>query len=622
MENILMYVFKVNLLLIFFTVFYLIFLKKETFFKLIRYYFIVGIIISLILPIIYTYKTLEIIHQQTTDNEQKLVNNTTQAIVKEEIEHLFTVENVLLAFYIIGLLWMLFRFIKALYKLTRIIVYSKRDTSIRGVLYNRQINNAFSFIKWIILPAQYQEMKDIDTIIIHEKVHVKQGHSFDILFMEILHCFFWINPAIIFMKKSIRLNLEYLVDAEVTKETHSYTYQKTLLTTLAVTNNKLATSFNAIEVKKRIIMLNTQKSKNMKKLKFTLALPFIALFFISFQIKTVAQIRLVEASKVTSDKRSVMTFYLYPGHEKEDFKKMEDVLKKMYKINARFSNIQRKNNQVVSFDIHVKNGKENYTRSFGKKTPFTSLALSVENKGNKKYDLLLNEQIEGFSSQTHNQASKNASTFVITSEKKPKNEIVLIKNTDPATTAATAVVEITDGETVFIQSDQPVYFIDGKKVSKDELSKILPDEIQLIEINRNNEVENNAQDSRGTIRITTKRNNASVKAEQASVRLQKQIEYTRKEMLNAESLRIQALQEKASAFAQKQIVLSEKQIAIAQKIAEKYSEKEQKRIEVIAKKIEESIEKRTKHIEKESEKMQELREKALERREKALLNNA
>lgn len=622
MEDILMYALKVNLLLIFFTVFYLIFLKKETFFKLIRYYFIGGIIISLILPLIYTYKTVEIMHQQTTDDEQGLVNNIGEVVVKEQIQGFFTVENILLAFYIIGVSWMLFRFVKALYKLIHLIVYSKRDTKLTGVLYNSKINNAFSFIKWIILPSQYhQEMKDIDTILIHEKVHVKQGHSFDILFMEILHCFFWINPTLIFMKKSIRLNLEYLVDAEVTKETHSYIYQKTLLTTLAVTNNRLATSFNAIELKKRIIMLNTQKSKNMKKLKFTLAFPFIALFFISFQIKTVAQIRLVEASKVTSDKRSVMTFYLYPGHEKEDFKKMEDVLKKMYKINARFSNIQRKNNQVVSFDIHVKNGTENYTRSFGKKTPFTSLALSVENKGNKKYDLLLNEQTEGISWQTHNQTSKNASTFVFTSDKEPKNEIVLIKNTDPATTAATAVVEITDGETVFIQSDQPVYFIDGKKATKDELSKISPNDIQLIEINRNSEGENK-QDNGETIRITTKRDKASAKAEQASVQLKKKIEYTRKEILNTESLRIQALQEKASAFAQKQIVLSEKQIAMAQKMVEKHSEKEQKRIEVVAKKIEESIEKRRKHIEKESEKMQELREKALERKEKALLNNA
>ncbi|KAF5299027.1 hypothetical protein FQR65_LT19539 [Abscondita terminalis] len=130
--------------------------------------------------------------------------------------------------------------------------------------------------------------------------------------------------------------------------------------------------------------------------------------------------------------------------------------------------------------------------------------------------------IEGFSSQKHIiQASKMPPLLFSHQQKKAKNEIVLIKNTNPATTAATAVVEITDGETVFIQSDQPVYFIDGKKVSKDELSKILPDEIQLIEINRNNEVENNAQDSRGTIRITTKRNNASVKAEQAVSRLQK-----------------------------------------------------------------------------------------------------
>ncbi|MEG1021098.1 MAG: hypothetical protein RSE50_06255 [Myroides sp.] len=78
------YILKANLLLIFFGLFYLIFLKRETFYQLNRWYFIGSIIVSITAQFVTFTKTVFVepipVEYFVNDNENVFVNE----VVKEQ----------------------------------------------------------------------------------------------------------------------------------------------------------------------------------------------------------------------------------------------------------------------------------------------------------------------------------------------------------------------------------------------------------------------------------------------------------------------------------------------------------------------------------------------------------
>ncbi|HBY69604.1 MAG TPA: peptidase M56, partial [Flavobacteriaceae bacterium] len=69
-----------------------------------------------------------------------------------------------------------------------------------------------------------------EEVLLHEHAHAKQMHSVDILFIELLHVLFWFNPLFIFLKRSMKLNHEFLADRAVLKQgAETSVYQKLLL---------------------------------------------------------------------------------------------------------------------------------------------------------------------------------------------------------------------------------------------------------------------------------------------------------------------------------------------------------------------------------------------------------
>ena len=72
-----------------------------------------------------------------------------------------------------------------------------------------------TFLNYIFIGEQDSENKQI---LKHELTHSRQRHSLDILFIELVHCIFWINPILMVYKKAIKLNHEFLADESVIEE--------------------------------------------------------------------------------------------------------------------------------------------------------------------------------------------------------------------------------------------------------------------------------------------------------------------------------------------------------------------------------------------------------------------
>ncbi|MFD2517022.1 M56 family metallopeptidase [Salinimicrobium flavum] len=135
---------------------------------------------------------------------------------------------------------------------------------------------ACTFYNTIFLGTDLSE-KEREQILSHELVHVKQKHTLDLLFFEVLRIVFWFNPLIYIYQSRISACHEFLADAGVVKNVEKRTYFEQLLNTAFNTEDIsfINQFFNHSIIKKRIVMLQKTKSGNLSKIKFLIILPLM-----------------------------------------------------------------------------------------------------------------------------------------------------------------------------------------------------------------------------------------------------------------------------------------------------------------------------------------------------------
>ena len=138
-----------------------------------------------------------------------------------------------------------------------------------------------SFMNNIFINPEKYDWNTFNQILEHEKVHVSEKHSLDILVAEIVLVFQWFNPFAWLYRKEIENNLEFLTDDTVVNKSkiEVTSYQMSLLKVsaahlpLSLTNN-----YNQSLLKKRIAMMNAKKSNLNTYWKYFFLVPMIALF--------------------------------------------------------------------------------------------------------------------------------------------------------------------------------------------------------------------------------------------------------------------------------------------------------------------------------------------------------
>jgi bla regulator protein BlaR1 len=140
-----------------------------------------------------------------------------------------------------------------------------------------------SFFKYIFFnKAEYVTEGINKQLLLHELTHVRQRHSLDIMFIELLKIIFWFNPMFILYKRAIQLNHEFLADDGVlTAYIDLNTYQHLLLSKAGFSNMlNLTSNFNYSITKKRLLMMTTTTSTLRAMLKGIALVPLmLALIF-------------------------------------------------------------------------------------------------------------------------------------------------------------------------------------------------------------------------------------------------------------------------------------------------------------------------------------------------------
>ncbi|KQT22198.1 hypothetical protein ASG31_02345 [Chryseobacterium sp. Leaf404] len=260
------------------------FLSKEKTFVFNRFYLIFSVVFSLIIPFV----TIEL----PEFNEEKptllIEQEISQQILTGQIleEKSFDFTEILLVIYCLIALIFLFKFIFSVLKIKNLkgrkIIYKSRN-----VVFLKQDLAPFSFWNTIYISEKSFKSSGIDErVFLHEDIHIRQKHSLDLIFIEILKSILWLNPIFYFYKNAMVNNHEFLADERViTKNTDIKNYQELILQeVLKQQNLSLTHQFNFNNTKKRFIMMTKQNSKFAKAKKF-LSIPVFAIAVFVFAEK-------------------------------------------------------------------------------------------------------------------------------------------------------------------------------------------------------------------------------------------------------------------------------------------------------------------------------------------------
>ncbi|MEM9544756.1 MAG: TonB family protein [Bacteroidota bacterium] len=262
---------------------YLLFLRKETFFAINRYYLLGALISGLAIP--YLGELLPANH--TSTEVYQVMNQITTTVevstLTEDKPSIFTWSNFLTLIYLLGVILVFSRFIYGLsriYAIYRDAVKIKKDkyTLVKSDKYHLP----FSFFHFIFISTTLPLNRDMDKILKHEELHANQWHSLDIIITELLQIFFWFNPILIFYKSALKQSHEFLADAYVTKDHNRNSYGQLLLRqSTSGLEIALANHFFHSQIKQRITMMYKEKSKRPAMVKYLAAIPvLIAMLFI------------------------------------------------------------------------------------------------------------------------------------------------------------------------------------------------------------------------------------------------------------------------------------------------------------------------------------------------------
>jgi hypothetical protein len=256
------YLLEANLYLLLFYGFYCLLLRNETFYNLNRFYLITSTLLSFALPVL----QLGWLKPSITQNLNNIspVNN---GIENPEVNWFYML-------YLFIAFCLAVKLSLSIYKIISLWLKAKKHTT--GDVTLIELNGeatAFSFFNLLFI---HPTMTNQIAVIKHEMVHIKQKHSFDVLFFELIQIACWFNPIIHFIKKDVKLLHEYIADQLTTNadiQKHEYALfliQNSFgLRAQHITNQ----IFNQSILKRRINMLNKKRTAGWARLRLLLALP-------------------------------------------------------------------------------------------------------------------------------------------------------------------------------------------------------------------------------------------------------------------------------------------------------------------------------------------------------------
>lgn len=321
------YLLKSGILLFILFAVYKLWLENEKMFRFNRIYLLGSLIFSFIIPLnLFAVKSLFSNETNAIQLEEIIIKTSNKVL--NEVNTQQIIIYTLSIIYATVVLLLSIRFILNLYSFYKKIKTSKSQiTNNEKIILIKEPILPHSFFNSIFINENdYKNNKLPAELLAHEKAHIQQKHTLDILFIEVLQILFWFNPLLILYKRAIKLNHEFLADEAVIIQLDSVSHYQNLLLKMASNQSQiaLASAINFQITKKRLLMMTKQESRLRTLLK-TSAVGFVfATLFFAFNTATIAQGNNRKAEnepqKFLTDSTQDTTQPEYPGGMTEFYK--------------------------------------------------------------------------------------------------------------------------------------------------------------------------------------------------------------------------------------------------------------------------------------------------------------
>ena len=272
MTSFLLYIARAGLYLSLFYAFYLLFMRRTTFFRLNRTLLLAGSYLCLLLPLI----------RLRAANAVALASGLTMVEVGEAastqtIQSPFPWKEALLLLYIAGAVITLILFLRSAVKMRRLIRNGEaaQREGCRLVIMEQDIPS-FSWGRTVVIGRK--DLQDNPAIFTHELMHVRCRHSLDLLLMLPIQILFWWNPLVWITREELRLVHEYQADEGVIHNGIDATQYQLLLVRKAVGQQRftLASGFQHAKLKNRITMMLKSTSSSWMRWSYLALIPVLA----------------------------------------------------------------------------------------------------------------------------------------------------------------------------------------------------------------------------------------------------------------------------------------------------------------------------------------------------------
>ena len=297
------YIINVAVILLACLAFYKLLLRRETFYKVNRYMLITCLAISFALPLLKVPEQFSLRKVESgklkveSEKNHSIVNEQAPpANTKQDLQNADTGNNlaqsssakfsfVQLMNWLFWIYWFgVFVFAASfLFQLVLLLWRAYRNPVIIDGPYRIvEVNGdkaPCSFGNTIFINPEKYDWETYSQILLHEKIHIRDRHTIDIVIAELLLIFQWFNPFAWIFRREIESNLEFLTDNQLMqqKNVDKQRYQLSLVQVSAPHFPlSLTTNYNQSILKKRIAMMNAKRSNLHTAWKYFFLLPVFA----------------------------------------------------------------------------------------------------------------------------------------------------------------------------------------------------------------------------------------------------------------------------------------------------------------------------------------------------------
>lgn len=468
----LVYQLKVALLFLALYIFFRLFLSKESFHAFNRAVVLLSILLSLVLP--FCVVTLHV----SAAASPVQIPGLSEFVPSVQESSGFDWAALLIAVYITGAATVLLSVAASVISLLKLVSRGRKIRRKDGtvlVLVDSAVT-PMSWMNYMIMPAEDSEAVS-ESIIVHERAHIRLHHSFDILFADLFTAMQWFNPAAWMMREDLRSIHEYEADEQVLKSGIDAKQYQLLLVKKAFGANgrSVSNNFNHGKLKKRIAMMLMKKSSAFKALKFLYVVPLVCLG-LAVNARTVYK----EPVRVTGSYTLNGNISVNVAGDSSSVSSFMPENVKIYIDGKLVSNeeMQALDPEKISLVNVIRTGEESAIQIF------TEDAEAADGAGK-------NLHIEILSTDGPEQKHEADSGSVLVISKIDGDKVDISESGQ-----ASVWIAEERGLSFMGEGSRDIY-VDGKKVSEEDLENMSPDNVESVSVSKS--------ESHATVEIVTKK---------------------------------------------------------------------------------------------------------------------